>query len=171
MPEQPDPAARLDLFARDETATIDIARAVASVAARGDVIGLIGELGSGKTVFARGFIRGLTQSDEEVPSPTFTLVQIYSTDRGDIWHFDLFRLESPEEAWELDIEEAFAEGIALVEWPERLGPLWPSDCLQVTLAAAPGGPETARSVGLAGGPSWRDRLGDLKFGLAAHVHA
>lgn len=171
MPEQSNPAARLDLFARDEAATIDIAQGVASVAARGDAIGLIGGLGSGKTVFARGFIRGLARSGEEVPSPSFTLVQVYPTDRGDIWHFDLYRLESPEEAWELNIEEAFAEGIALVEWPERLGSLWPSDCLEVTLATVPGGPATARSIRLVGGPSWRDRLGDLKTGLAAHIHA
>ena len=60
-----------------------------------------------------------------MPSPTFTLVQIYQTSGAAIWHFDLYRLGAAEEAWELGIEDAFGSGISLIEWPERLGTLLP----------------------------------------------
>ena len=109
----------------DERATLALGARLAGEAARGDVFALEGALGAGKTTLARGFIRALTDADEEVPSPTFTLVQTYDSAKGPLWHFDLYRLEDAEEAWELGIEDAFAEGISLVEWPERLGPLLP----------------------------------------------
>ncbi len=108
----------------DEAATAAFAARISALAAVGDIIALKGDLGAGKTTFARGFIRA-RGGTEEVPSPTFTLVQVYELTSAAIWHFDLYRLKSPEEAWELDIEEAFAEGISLIEWPERLGPLLP----------------------------------------------
>jgi tRNA threonylcarbamoyladenosine biosynthesis protein TsaE len=110
----------------DERATLAIGARLAGAAARGDIFALQGDLGAGKTTLARGFIRALTTPEEEVPSPTFTLVQTYETAKGTVWHFDLYRLEDPEEAWELGIEEAFADGISLVEWPERLGTLLPA---------------------------------------------
>jgi tRNA threonylcarbamoyladenosine biosynthesis protein TsaE len=117
----------------DETATLALGARLAEEARRGGVFALGGGLGAGKTTLARGFIRALTTPDEEVPSPTFTLVQVYETRKGAVWHFDLYRLEDPEEAWELGIEEAFAEGISLVEWPERLGALLPARRRQVAL--------------------------------------
>ncbi|HEY1259264.1 MAG TPA: tRNA (adenosine(37)-N6)-threonylcarbamoyltransferase complex ATPase subunit type 1 TsaE, partial [Stellaceae bacterium] len=100
----------------DEMATAALAERLAGIAAAGDVIALEGELGSGKTTLARAFIaaRG---AGEEVPSPTFTLVQTYQAETVSIWHFDLYRLQAPEEAWELGIEEALADGISLIEWP------------------------------------------------------
>jgi tRNA threonylcarbamoyladenosine biosynthesis protein TsaE len=110
----------------DERATLAIGARLAGAAARGDIFALQGDLGAGKTTLARGFIRALTTAEEEVPSPTFTLVQTYETPKGTVWHFDLYRLDDPEEAWELGIEEAFADGISLVEWPERLGTLLPA---------------------------------------------
>lgn len=117
----------------DEEATLALGARLALDAAPGDVFALAGPLGSGKTTLARGFIRALTRPDEEVPSPTFTLVQTYETPKGTIWHFDLYRLEDPEEAWELGIEDAFASGISLIEWPERLGTLLPARRREILL--------------------------------------
>src|SRR6516162_7945065 len=87
----------------DEAATAAFAARVSAVAEIGDVIALKGDLGTGKTSFARAFIRA-RGAVEEVPSPTFTLVQIYELAETAIWHFDLYRLKSAEEAWELGIE-------------------------------------------------------------------
>lgn len=149
----------------DEAATSALAGRLAALAQPGDVIALEGDLGAGKTAFARAFVRALTSPDEDVPSPTFTLIQVYDCDHGDcaggqIWHFDLYRLEKPEDALELGVEDAFADGISLIEWPDRLGPWLPHDRLVVQIAADPHSP-TARRIVMTGGPSWKDRLGDL----------
>ena len=97
------------------------------------MVGLQGELGSGKTTLARAILRAAAGDPNLiVPSPTFTLVEIYETPRGTFWHFDLYRLEAPEQVFELGWEEALAEGIVLIEWPERLGDLLPPH-LSVTL--------------------------------------
>ncbi|HTW53646.1 MAG TPA: tRNA (adenosine(37)-N6)-threonylcarbamoyltransferase complex ATPase subunit type 1 TsaE [Stellaceae bacterium] len=142
----------------DENATAALAACLAALARRGDAIALKGELGAGKTSFARAFIRA-RGGDEAVPSPTFTLVQCYDLPGGAVWHFDLYRLRVPEEAWELGIEEAFADGIALIEWPERLGPLLPAEHLLVALDfAAKAG---ARRATLSGNGAWTPRLATL----------
>nr|WP_046022891.1 tRNA (adenosine(37)-N6)-threonylcarbamoyltransferase complex ATPase subunit type 1 TsaE [Magnetospira sp. QH-2] len=142
----------------DEAATRALASTLAERAKPGDVIALSGTLGTGKSVFARAFIhaRGCR---EEVPSPTFTLVQIYDLPDGAIHHFDLYRLAAPDEAWELDIEDAFAEGISLIEWPENLGSLLPPAHLALRLEM--GEAESARKAILAGHGDWRDRLEGL----------
>lgn len=93
---------------------------VAEVSQPGDVITLQGDLGAGKSEFARAFIRSLLGLDTQVPSPTFTLVQLYDETDLPVWHFDLYRLEKAEEVWELGLEEALEGGICLIEWPERL---------------------------------------------------
>lgn len=102
------------------------------------MVALAGELGAGKTTFARALIAAFAaeagQTPPEVPSPTFTLVQIYEFPRATLWHFDLYRIERPEDALELGIEEALADGIALIEWPERLGTLLPARRIDVRLA-------------------------------------
>ena len=106
------------------------------------MVALAGDLGAGKTTFARGLIAAFAaeagQPPPEVPSPTFTLVQTYEFPRATLWHFDLYRIERPEDALELGIEEAFADGIALVEWPERLGALLPARRIEVSLAFGAG---------------------------------
>ena len=119
----------------DEDATERLGAALARRLGPRDVIALQGGLGVGKTTLARAILRAA--SDDPgliVPSPTFTLVEVYDTRRGTFWHFDLYRLESPEQVFELGWEEARADGIALVEWAERLGTLLPSERLTVTLA-------------------------------------
>lgn len=118
-----------------ETATEQAAARFAPALSAGDVVALEGDLGAGKTVFARSLIRTL-HAGEEVPSPTFNLVLTYEPEDPalpTIWHFDLYRLEMPEDAFELGIEEAFGDAISLVEWPDRLGPLLPASHIEVTL--------------------------------------
>ena len=154
---------RVDALAETER----LAQRLAPHAAPGDVIGLCGPLGSGKTAFARAFIRArLCRPAEEVPSPTFTLVQLYEHAAGAIWHFDLYRLDGPEDAYELGIEDAFAGAISLIEWPEKLGDLMPADWLQVQLV--PGEDEEARIVTITPhGPRAQTLAGTLARDLEA----
>jgi tRNA threonylcarbamoyladenosine biosynthesis protein TsaE len=143
-----------------ETATAALAAKLAAIAQGGDVIALMGPLGAGKTSFARGFIRALCGAKEEVPSPTFTLVEIYErTGAPPIWHFDLYRLKQAEEVYELGFEEALAAAILLIEWPERLGSLLPREHLEVRLS--PGATPNARHAELVPSAAWRDRLRGL----------
>jgi len=140
---------------RDEAATETLGRRLAGLAQPGDVFALEGDLGSGKTTLARAFVRALTDATEEVPSPTFTLVQTYDSRLGTIWHFDLYRLEREDEVLELGIEDAFESGISLVEWPARLGPWLPATRLCVRLESDASG---VRRAHLAGGGAWCQRL-------------
>ena len=140
----------------DESATAALAQRVAMQAQAGDVIALKGDLGSGKTSFARAFIRARGSGGEAVPSPTFTLVQVYDLPCAPVWHFDLYRLRRAEEAWELGIEEAFVEAISLIEWPEQLGAILPADRLEIALL--PGATPEARCAAIESGPSWAARL-------------
>ncbi|MSO76533.1 MAG: tRNA (adenosine(37)-N6)-threonylcarbamoyltransferase complex ATPase subunit type 1 TsaE [Alphaproteobacteria bacterium] len=146
-------------------ATQRLAVRLAALARPGDVILLHGLLGAGKTALARAFIRararmaGAPDVAAEVPSPTFTLAQLYELDDAPIWHFDLYRLERAEEVWELGLEAALAGGIALIEWPERLGPLLPAERLDVTLEFGP--EEDARLVRVVGHGGWAARVAAL----------
>jgi len=142
----------------DEAATAALAARVAALAVAGDVIALKGELGAGKTSFARAFIRA-RGGGEEVPSPTFTLVQVYELGDAAVWHFDCYRLRDPEEAWELGIEDAFRDGISLIEWPERLGLLLPARRLEITLSTGPA--PQARHGAIDAAPAWAARLAAL----------
>ena len=119
----------------DEAATERLGARLAQRLGPRDVVALQGGLGVGKTALARAILRAASGDPALiVPSPTFTLVEVYDTRRGTFWHFDLYRLESPEQVFELGWEEARADGIALVEWAERLGGLLPTERLTVTLA-------------------------------------
>ena len=119
-------------IAKTELDTMRIAAELAKRVKKGDIIALYGTLGMGKTVFCRGFI-GAFLSQTEVPSPTFTLLQTYDTDAFPIYHFDMYRLKSPAEAYEIGIEDAFAEGVSLIEWPEKIGRLLPRKHISVKI--------------------------------------
>ena len=154
-----------DLPLPDLAATEALGRALAQVLQPGDVIALYGDLGAGKTALARALIRALPgpagAAEEEVPSPTFTLVQTYERDPAPVWHFDLYRLEDASEVEELGLSEALAEGISLIEWPERLGARLPAAALSVTLTFDGGADEESRRARLSGGGDWPVRLAGL----------
>lgn len=90
---------------------------------KGDVVFMMGDLGAGKTTFVRAAIQSLLGHDEAVPSPTFTLVQTYDS-TPPIWHYDLYRINDPEEVLELGMDEAFSQGITFVEWPQNMGSVY-----------------------------------------------
>ncbi|MGB5871997.1 MAG: tRNA (adenosine(37)-N6)-threonylcarbamoyltransferase complex ATPase subunit type 1 TsaE [Albidovulum sp.] len=132
-----------------DDATAGLARRIAPVLAAGDVILLKGPIGAGKTHFARSLIQARLAElgrAEDVPSPTFTLVQVYEAGPVEIWHADLYRLTQADEVVELGLADAFEAGICLVEWPERLGRYAPANAL--TLSLAPDSSGTARRAHL-----------------------
>jgi tRNA threonylcarbamoyladenosine biosynthesis protein TsaE len=130
-----DPVPTFSLSLPDEAATERLGGSLARQLRPRDVVALQGGLGAGKTTLARAILRAASGDPTLiVPSPTFTLAEVYDTPRGVFWHFDLYRLEAPEQVFELGWEEARADGIALVEWAERLGALLPSGRLTVALA-------------------------------------
>jgi len=141
----------------DEAATAALAARIAALAEPGDVIALRGELGAGKTTFTRAFLHARGHRGD-VPSPTFTLLQQYEIVGATVWHFDGYRLRDPEEAWELGIEDAFHDGISLIEWPERFGALLPAPHrLDIGLSA--GATPTARRATIDPGTGdWAARL-------------
>lgn len=123
---------RAEFICATEKDTADVGKKLAKIARKGDVFALFGTLGMGKSVLSRAFVQALVGA-EEVPSPTFTLVQTYETTDFDIYHFDLYRIKSPEEIFELGAEEAIYEGVCLIEWPEKMGPYLPSDAFRIEI--------------------------------------
>ena len=120
----------------DEAATTALGAAIAPHLRRGDVVYLTGTLGMGKSTLARGLVRALTRPDQDVPSPTFTLVQSYDAPGFELLHLDLYRLEDPEETRELGLDEALNDGVLLIEWPDRLGHLGFDARLDIVLEQA-----------------------------------
>jgi tRNA threonylcarbamoyladenosine biosynthesis protein TsaE len=117
----------------DEAATARLGAALAAELEAGEAICLTGPLGAGKSTLARALVRALTTPTEDVPSPTFTLVQFYEGPRLKIAHFDLYRLTSPDEAFEIGLDEALEDGAAVIEWPERLEGQLPPDRLDIDI--------------------------------------
>ena len=167
----PEPRERLDapgvINLADEAATAELAKTVASVSRPGEVIALWGDLGAGKTVFARAFINARTRTPQEIPSPTFTLVQGYEFPNAQgaipVYHFDLFRIENADETAELGMDDAFAGGISLIEWPDRLGAYLPPRRLMITMEF--GARASARLLGLEAPAPWASRIRGLEAGV------
>ena len=135
----------LTLCSPDDTAAL--ARLIAPLMRGGDTILLRGDIGAGKTHFARALIQHLqaaTGQTEDVPSPTFTLVQTYDVGNNEIWHADLYRLTSEDEIEELGLRDAFDSAICLIEWPERLGRMRPVNAIELDFQ--PGGDPDERTL-------------------------
>jgi len=124
----------ISIHLADDAATDRLAITLAPRLRAGDSVLLHGPLGAGKSHFARALIRERLGRMEDVPSPSFTLVQVYDDGDAEIWHADLYRLSHPDDVLELGLADAFATAICLVEWPERLGPMIPPDALHLTLS-------------------------------------
>ena len=140
-----------------EADTARFGAALARVLEKGEAICLSGPLGAGKSVLARGMIRALSPAEGDVPSPTFTLVQFYDGPDFPIAHFDLYRLKSAEEAYEIGLNEALQDGAAVIEWSERLGHHLPHDRLDIDIEVD----GDLRRLRLIPHGAWRERALDL----------
>ncbi len=139
----------------DAAATEAFGTGLAAVVRPGDVVALTGPLGAGKTSVARGLLAALGL-EGEAPSPSFAIVQPYAPPETvlPVWHVDLYRLDDPNEVEELGLEDERADGVLLVEWPERAGGrAWP-EALRLTLSIEPDG---SRRLTAEVPPGWRDR--------------
>jgi tRNA threonylcarbamoyladenosine biosynthesis protein TsaE len=142
------------MILKDEAATARLGAAIARRLRAGESVCLSGPLGAGKSTLARALIRALTTPDEDVPSPTFTLAQFYEGPRLKIAHFDLYRLTSSDEAYEIGLDEALEDGAVVIEWPERLDGRLPGDRLDVEIALDGAG----RRARLTSHGSWLGRM-------------
>ena len=121
-----------EIYLNDENATATLASSLASLLVIEDVIAIYGDLGVGKTAFTRHLIHNLIgHNNDQVTSPTFNLVQLYETQKGTVWHFDLMRLANKHDVYELAIEEAFNFGISVIEWPGIIEDILPKDRLEL----------------------------------------
>ena len=146
------------LFIKDEKALAALAARIAPLLKTGDVVTLQGDLGTGKSTFARALIRSLSDKQEEVPSPTFTLVQVYDLPQVSIWHFDLYRLEEKAmDILELGWDDARRDGVCLVEWPDKLGKLLPKERLDIKIGFNKDS-ENSRTITLSSHGSWIIRM-------------
>lgn len=152
-------AQMLSLHLASSDATADLARRLAARLRPGDTLLLEGGIGAGKTHFARSLIQSILAEPEDVPSPTFTLVQVYDGPQCEVWHSDLYRLSDPDEAIELGLEEAFETAICLIEWPDRLADLIPENALHMAFSVTG---ENSRDLHLTWQDArWQDRLNGI----------
>jgi tRNA threonylcarbamoyladenosine biosynthesis protein TsaE len=126
----------------------------------GDVISLSGPLGAGKSALARSMIVSANPHETDVPSPTFSLVQIYElADRTPLWHLDLYRIENPEDAMQLGLDDAFVDAVCLIEWPDRLKNFLPKSALSIHLyMACDEDADCVRFADITAPPNWSERI-------------
>lgn len=129
---------------------------LAQVISVGDVFALTGGLGAGKTTLARGIIQALC-GHIEVPSPTYTIVQTYSAPDFELWHCDLYRLDKPDDIFEVGLFEAMEDAACLIEWPERMGDYLPAEALTIDIQFDGDG----RTLKFSGVQSWAERLANV----------
>ena len=132
----------------------NIAKDIAKISTIGDVITLEGDLGVGKTAFAKFFINAALEKNEEVISPTFNIVQTYSNQKLEIWHYDLYRLKSNEELLELALDDALSNGITLIEWPDFAKDYLPEDKLSILFEH--GDSDNKRIITIKGKGKWQN---------------
>ena len=153
----------LQLELPDLAATQHLGALLADGLAGGDIISLSGPLGAGKSALARAIIISANPNETDIPSPTFSLVQTYElADRTPLWHLDLYRIESPEDAMQLGLDDAFVDAVCLIEWPDRLEKYLPKSALSVHLCHVDGDNLDdvvgIRLAKITAPPRWADRL-------------
>ena len=116
----------------DENATLALGAKLMKFLSPGHTVALTGDLGAGKTTLVRGMLQSVL-GEIEVPSPTFTLVQTYEVRNFEVWHCDMYRLERPQDGYELGLLDAFEDAVCLIEWPDKIAPLLPKDIFEVDL--------------------------------------
>lgn len=137
--------AAFEITIASETAMTAFGERLAEQLVPGDTVLLRGPIGAGKTHLARAVIQALLNKPEDIPSPTYTLIQIYDFPGGEIWHADLYRLADSSELVELGLDDAMERAIVLVEWPDRLPPeLIPNSALAISIK--PDGEERRLSI-------------------------
>ena len=161
--------ARLDLKIDGPAATERLGHFIAASLGAGDVVALEGPLGVGKSVLARAIITHACPYEDDIPSPTFTLVQTYEPAGGPaLLHFDLYRLDTPVDALELGIEDAFIDSVCLIEWAQRLGPYLPRTALTVSMQPVPdrlADRAESRIISLDGGARWQPVLAAVEVAM------
>ena len=155
-----------DIFCQNQRQTEHVAEALAAGAKAGDIFALSGDLGAGKSTFARAFIRAAMGNPEaEVPSPTFTLVQSYAAPAYDILHTDLYRLEGPDDVYDLGLDDDLDSAVFLVEWPDRMPASWWRGALEIRMirggATAEAGDEARRLFFASNSNRWQQMLEGL----------
>ena len=169
------PVIRIELS--DLAATRRLGRLLAAQLKAGDVIALSGTLGAGKSALARAIIQAVDPTEDDVPSPTFTLVQHYAlADGTPLWHLDLYRIDGAQDAMALGLDDAFVDAVCLIEWPERLKKFLPKTNLSIHLyadEAADGSDDTTglgssvRFADVTAPLHWADRITDLVAAISA----